>query len=421
MIAVAVLAVVALATIIVFFYLKALIWPQQEKVTAYTTGRIGKSKIPGMPKSDPENGNLSDITAAGSFHEFLLNLHSKYGPVASFWYGSQYYVSLASPKAWKDHIKIFDRPPELFEFLLPLIGPRSIQYINGAEGKERRRTYDPSFSHTSIKNYYSSFQLAVDSMIEKISSLPAGEHIPLTEYMSMLTIKAVSKSTFGDFFKEDGKAVKLLHHYEIVMEVLNQKMADKVESQEKFNNVMVWSLYYLCQHQEIQEGVHNEILGILGKDGKVDHSNLDQLPYIKRVFNESMRCSVLAPFAARVNYEEDVDVQGYTIPKGTSVIHALGVVLQDVTIWPDPDRFDPDRFLPENVAKRHKLAHSPFGFAGKRICPGYRIAYAEGAVFLASLLQQFKFKLVEGQDIHRKFGFVTLPSDEVWVTVLKRE
>ncbi|XP_070554394.1 cytochrome P450 20A1-like isoform X3 [Ptychodera flava] len=375
MIAVAVLAVVALATIIVFFYLKALIWPQQEKVTAYTTGRIGKSKIPGMPKSDPENGNLSDITAAGSFHEFLLNLHSKYGPVASFWYGSQYYVSLASPKAWKDHIKIFDRPPELFEFLLPLIGPRSIQYINGAEGKERRRTYDPSFSHTSIKNYYSSFQLAVDSMIEKISSLPAGEHIPLTEYMSMLTIKAVSKSTFGDFFKEDGKAVKLLHHYEIVMEVLNQKMADKVESQEKFNNalkewhdfmlsavnhrrsnppkeddkifidilmeycktekeltsdaisyfvaafhttafMMVWSLYYLCQHQEIQEGVHNEILGILGKDGKVDHSNLDQLPYIKRVFNESMRCSVLAPFAARVNYEEDVDVQGYTIPKG---------------------------------------------------------------------------------------------------------
>ena len=40
---------------------------------------------------------------------------------------------------------------------------------------------------------------------------------------------------------------------------------------------------------------------------------------MKRVFDEAMRCSVLAPFAARVNYEKDMNVQGYNIPKGVSI------------------------------------------------------------------------------------------------------
>ena len=45
------------------------------------------STIPGLDPSDDIKGNLDDISAAGSFHEFLVNLHEKFGPIASFWFG----------------------------------------------------------------------------------------------------------------------------------------------------------------------------------------------------------------------------------------------------------------------------------------------------------------------------------------------
>lgn len=72
--------------------------------------------------------------------------------------------------------------------------------------------------------------------------------------------------------------------------------------------------------------------------------------------------STLAPFAARFS-DEEVTVGGYTLPpkvgaggrqRGsgwvshlyqwcvlhlqTPIVHALGVVLEDATIWPEPDK-----------------------------------------------------------------------------------
>ena len=55
-------------------------------------------------------GNLPDIQKAGSLHEFLMVLHKNYGDIASFWFGQQLTVSIASPQLFKKHAKSFDRP-----------------------------------------------------------------------------------------------------------------------------------------------------------------------------------------------------------------------------------------------------------------------------------------------------------------------
>ena len=68
-----------------------------------------------------------------------------------------------------------------------------------------------------------------------------------------------------------------------------------------------------------------------------------------------------------------------------------------------------------------KYAFEPFGFAGKRKCPGYRFAYVELTVILATLLRKIKFDLVEGQVVTSEYGLVTKPKEEIWVTVSPRK
>ena len=57
-------------------------------------------------------GNLGDISKAGSLHEFLLGLHKKFGPIASFWWGPTYTVSISSADLFEEQRDIIDRPRE---------------------------------------------------------------------------------------------------------------------------------------------------------------------------------------------------------------------------------------------------------------------------------------------------------------------
>ncbi|XP_070560175.1 cytochrome P450 20A1-like [Ptychodera flava] len=321
-----------------------------------------------------------------------------------------------------------------------------------------------------------------NDVAEKLSSVRPEEHIALQQCISLFVSKAFGRAFYGVYFEDEKKVTELYHNYETIFEALNQKIGDiSSANDEKFNAalnawrgliqeaiqhrrdnppereedrnfldvlidfcetdevlfsdaslfyvagyhttvyMLVWAIYFMARDMKIQDKVYEEIIEILEKDRDIDFQNQSQLGYLKRVMDETIRCSILGTMSARVNNEEDMNVLDYTIPKGAGVVHALGVVSADETIWPDPERFDPDRFLPEKVAERHKLAFSPIGFAGKRTCPGYRVSYAAGVQLLSTLCRKFKFHLVGGQSIQRKYGFVTFPSEEIKIMVEKRE
>lgn len=59
----------------------------------------------------------------------------------------------------------------------------------------------------------------------------------------------------------------------------------------------------------------------------------------------------------------------YVLPAGSSSVLVIIHTHRNPLYWPNPLKFDPDRFLPEEVAKRHPFAYLPFT-GGPRICIG---------------------------------------------------
>ncbi|KAJ8313731.1 hypothetical protein KUTeg_008292, partial [Tegillarca granosa] len=161
-------------------------------------------------------------------------------------------------------------------------------------------------------------------------------------------------------------------------------------------NVLTWCFYFLAIHPEIQDKVYKEIKKELGNND-VDFQSINDLrynSYTRQVLDETFRCAVIAPWAARFQ-DSDSELGGHKIPKGVN------------------------RFNPENVKSRPALAFQPFGFAGKRICPGYRFAYAEATVCLVPLLRKFKIIIVDRQDVKPVYGLFTHSEDEIYIAIEK--
>lgn len=84
-------------------------------------------------------------------------------------------------------------------------------------------------------------------------------------------------------------------------------------------------------------------------------------------------------------------IDKYKILKGGTAIVFAYSIHRDEKYYPDPEKFDPNRFLPENCKDRHPYAYIPFS-AGRRNCIGQKFAFMEVKVILANILRKFEIK-----------------------------
>uniref|UniRef100_A0A9I9DX00 Cytochrome P450 90A1 n=1 Tax=Cucumis melo TaxID=3656 RepID=A0A9I9DX00_CUCME len=114
------------------------------------------------------------------------------------------------------------------------------------------------------------------------------------------------------------------------------------------------------------------------------------MPFTQCVVNETLRVANIISGVFR-RAMTDVNIKGYTIPKGWKVFASFRAVHMDHEHFKDARSFNPWRWQKQNSSGSTTLnAFTPFG-GGSRLCPGYELARVELSVFLHHLVTQFRY------------------------------
>jgi cytochrome P450 len=155
-------------------------------------------------------------------------------------------------------------------------------------------------------------------------------------------------------------------------------------------NALTWTWYLLSQHPEVEAKLQTEIDQVLG--GRLPTvEDLPNLKYTEAVLTEAMRLYPPAWLMGR-RAIKDYQLAGYTIPAGSIVLMSQFVMHHNPRYFPEPDRFNPERWTAQMRANLPKFAYFPFG-GGPRICIGEPFAWMEGKLLLATLAQEWQFRL----------------------------
>ena len=183
-------------------------------------------------------------------------------------------------------------------------------------------------------------------------------------------------------------------------------------------NALSWTWYLLSQNSECELRFHEEIdRELQGRTPTFD--DLPRLRYVEMVLAEAMR--LYPPAWAMGRYARaDFQLGDFFLPAKTTVLMSQFITHRDPRFFPDPLRFDPERFTPENKARRARLTYFPFG-AGARQCIGESFAGMESTLLLATLAQKWKLKLVPGHPVEPEPLITLRPKFGMQMLVQARE
>ena len=180
---------------------------------------------------------------------------------------------------------------------------------------------------------------------------------------------------------------------------------------------LTWIWYLLSLHPHVEERMHAEIDAVLGDD-PLTPEHVGQVPYTKRVLDETMRLYPPIPVIVRKAKKAD-EVCGRRVPRGAIMCVAPFIIHRHEKLWERPEIFDPDRFSDENRDKRQRFAFIPFA-AGPRVCPGASASSANLMFGILAIARKVRLRLAaKGRIV--PFGGISLqPKGGLPMTVERR-
>ncbi|KAL0738012.1 hypothetical protein Bca4012_014222 [Brassica carinata] len=204
-------------------------------------------------------------------------------------------------------------------------------------------------------------------------------------------------------------------------ELSDEQIADNIigvifAARDTTASVMTWILKYLAENPNVLEAVTEEQMAIRkdkGEGESLTWSDTKKMPITSRVIQETLRVASILSFTFR-EAVEDVEYEGYLIPKGWKVLPLFRNIHHSADIFSNPEKFDPSRF---EVAPKPNT-FMPFG-NGTHSCPGNELAKLEMSIMIHHLTTKYRWSIVGASD-GIQYGPFALPQNGLPIMLARK-
>jgi len=177
---------------------------------------------------------------------------------------------------------------------------------------------------------------------------------------------------------------------------------------------LAWAWNLLATHPRVEAALAEEVDAVCGNRApSID--DIPQLKYTAAVFQEALRLYPSAPVFGR-RPSEDLELAGYRIPRGASILLSPYITQRNQRWFPRPDSFEPERWLDISIPK---FAFFPFG-GGAKMCIGEPFARMEGLLILSSVVQRWRFAPVSTTAVVPRASVTLRPNAPIWLRAKAR-
>ncbi|XP_072155316.1 probable cytochrome P450 6a14 isoform X2 [Bemisia tabaci] len=194
---------------------------------------------------------------------------------------------------------------------------------------------------------------------------------------------------------------------------------------ETMASVLAICLYEVALHQEVQQRLFQEISQVRKEaGGEITFDDTKKLQFMEQVMSETLRKYPVATTIGRCCTEPfQMPDSPVVVEKGILCFFPTLSLHHDPKYFPEPEKFDPDRFAPENLDKIVPGSYLPFG-DGPRSCIASRMVLMVFKTVLITMISNYTIHSSPKTPKKLEFDgarFLLTPKGNLWLRIRKRK
>ncbi|CAG2167186.1 unnamed protein product, partial [Oppiella nova] len=280
---------------------------------------------------------------------------------------------------------------------------KNLFHIPGHEWRRLRAIASPTFSSVKLRKIYEMMRQCLRDLMDQVLEVRAveGQTLDLLETHGSYTMDVIGTVAFATktqpYNNPDNQFVRCaaaLGDLNVLGEILAillpkfvcRLLGYKSSNNESNNEFLMNAIKHVIRQRTAEP---NKVEAVVDPTGEIGYDDLTRLPFLDAVLSESLRkYPPIVMLSRQAVNDYTIPDSGIVIPKGQHIEIPVYAVHHNPEYYPNPEKFDPDRFMPENRDKIKPYTYLPFG-AGPRNCIGMRVALMEAKLCIAHLVRRY--------------------------------